>query len=247
MGSKKEFFKIRYLNFVIIISLFLVFPQVSSALDAEEAISLLRDAKVRADSLEDYTLILIKQERMDGVLLPVSVAFVKWKGPFSIYLKFLEGKDRGREIIYIEGKYRDKMIVSPGGILGALTIKVSPDSLIAKRNNRHTITEAGMSNTIKRILSIIENEYRKPSSNISVVFFGEEVFENDKCIHIRIDKSSYAERTEVYLYSDTLFPHTIISYEKGGELLESYRYSDIRTNVGLDDSDFDPLNEEYDF
>lgn len=247
MGLKKEFFKIRYLNFVIIISFFLVFPQVSSALDAEEAISLLRDAKVRADSLEDYTLILIKQERMDGVLLPVSVAFVKWKRPFSIYLKFLEGKDRGREIIYIEGKYRDKMIVSPGGILGALTLKVSPDSFIAKKNNRHTITEAGMSNTIKRILSIIENEHGKPSSDISVVFFGEEAFEDDICIHIRIDKSSYAERTEVYLYSDTLFPHTIISYEESGALFESYRYSDIRTNVGLDDSDFDPLNEEYDF
>ncbi len=247
MSSKKEIYKKKCRNFVILTSIFLVFPQVVLASGTEKAISVLKDAKVRADSLEDYTVTLKKQERIVGVLYPVNIAFVKWKRPFSVYIKFLDGKDRGREIIYIEGKNNNKMIVSPGGILGALTIKVSPDSLIAKKNNRHTITEAGMSNTIKRILSIIENEYGKPSSNMSVIFFGEEVFDNDKCIHIRIEKSSYAERTDVYLYRDSLFPHTIVSYGKKGELLELYRYSDIRTNVGLDNSDFDPMNEEYDF
>jgi hypothetical protein len=82
---------------------------------------------------------------------------------------------------------------------------------------------------------------------MSVVFFGEEAYENDMCIHIRIEKSSYADRTDVYLYKDSLLPHTIVSYGRNRELLESYTYGDIRTNVGLDDSDFDPLNEEYNF
>lgn len=247
MGSKKEIYKKKYRNFVILAFIFLLFPQVASASDTEKAISVLKDAKVCVDTLEDYILTLKKQERINGVLHPFDVIFVKWKKPFSIYLKFLDGKDRGREIIYVEGKNRDKMIVSPGGIFGALAIKVSPDSVIAKKNNRHTINEAGMSNTIRRILSIIENEHEKPSSDISIVFYGEETYENDICIHIRIEKSSYAKRTDVYLYRDSLFPHTIISYDKNGGLLESYKYSEIRTNIGLDDSDFDPLNEEYDF
>ena len=247
LGTRKEIFKKGYLVFSLLISLLLAFPQVTSASDTEKAISVLRDAKYRTDLLEDYTLILKKQERIDGVLNPVDVIFVKWKRPFSIYLKFLEGNDKGREVIFIEGKYRDKMIVSPGGILGALTIKIAPDSIIAKKNNRHKITEAGMSNTIGRILSVIEDESEKPSSDASVVFFEEEKYDNDVCIHIRINKSSYAARTEVYLYSDTLYPHTIISYDEDGELLESYNYSEIKTNVGLDDEDFDPDNKEYNF
>jgi len=247
LGTRKEIFKKGYLVFPLLISLLLAFQQGTSASDTEEAISVLREAKHRTDSLEDYTLTLKKQERIDGALGPVNVVFVKWKRPFSIYLKFLEGNDKGREVIFVEGKYRDKMIVSPGGILGALTIKVAPDSLIAKKNNRHNITEAGMSNTIGRILTIIEKEQKEPSSDISVTFFGEKPLEKDMCIHIRIDKSSYAARTEVYLNSDTLYPHTIISYDEDGELLESYNYSDIKTNVGLDDSDFDPKNKEYTF
>ena len=57
----------------------------------------------RIDStIQDYSAILYKQERINGVLGEEEVAFVKVRHqPFSVYMYFLK-PNRGRECLYVD-------------------------------------------------------------------------------------------------------------------------------------------------
>lgn len=219
----------------------------SSPGDAVVALSLLDDALGTAWELEDYQVTLYKRERIDGVLGDEERMAFKWKRPFSVYVRVEEGSDRGQEIIYVQGEYEDKMIVNPGGILGGMTVKIAPDSGIVTRNNRHIITEAGITPTLERIISIITTDMSDPSSPIQVECIDRVMFQDKPCSLILVHESHYAYLTEIYLYRDSLLPAAFISYNEAGELIESYRYREYRVNIGLTEYDFDPDNESYNF
>jgi hypothetical protein len=233
----------RSILFLFVISYCLV-PATLFADDYEKACRLLSDAKDRVDRLSDYTLTITSQERVGGKLLPEATMFVKFKRPFSVYIRNLTGKHVNREIIYVKGKYNNKMIVSPGGILGMLTARVSP---YTKGESRHAITESGLPNTIGRMVTILEEGETSPSCRAAVTYLGEGYSLSEKVIRVRIVDSSYAPKTELALNAVTLFPVEIVSYDTSGSVLESYRYHDIKPNVGLTDADFDPKNTAYHF
>ncbi|MBN2223845.1 MAG: DUF1571 domain-containing protein [Deltaproteobacteria bacterium] len=222
-------------------------PATLVADDYAKARSLLLDAKNRVDRLSDYTLNLTSQERVGGTLLPEATMFVKFKRPFSVYIKTLTGKQKDREIIYVKGKNNDKMIVSNVSIFGGLTARIPPDSIWAKKESRHTISEAGLPNTMGRMVSILEKEDKAAACRPTVTYLGEGYRSSKKVISVRIENSSYAPKTEITLDVATLFPVSITSYDADGSLLESYNYRDIKTNVGLTDADFDPASPAYHF
>ena len=213
----------------------------------KRALEELKKCQERASALNEYTLTLIKQERIRGRLNPAQNISVKWKKPLMIYLKINSGNDSGREIIYAKGKNDDKMIVSPGGILGTITIKISPESRLAMRNNRHSVDEAGMAATIRRINTTIREDMKKPGHKIRLTYVGEETYDDKETIHIRVERSSYAGRTEIYIYKSSHLICALHSYDERGSLMESYVYKDIKTDVGLTDKDFDPKNKDYKF
>lgn len=232
---------------VIGVLLFLSAPNALFADDCGRVLGVLKEAERRLGTLRDYTLKIERQERVKGKLSPPETMFVKWRRPFSVYIKTISGKHKDREIIYVRGKNNDKMIVSPGGLLGGLTVKISPDSVLAKKDSRHTITEAGLPAVIARMISTIQDEKKEKGCPIEVSYAGEESRSPEKVICLRIKNSGYAPRTDIELWAESLLPYSIISYDTDGSLLESYTYRDIKTNVGLTDADFDPTNPDYRF
>jgi len=233
--------------FLSIIAVYSLIPATLFADDYGRARSLLEDAKDRVSVLSDYTLTLTSQERVGGMLQSEAMMLVKFKRPFSLYIKNLNGKHINREIIYVRGQNNDKMIVSPGGVFGGLTARIAPDSILTKRESRHTITEAGLHNIINRMISILDDEEKKSTCRPTVTYLGDGYVLSKRVVRIRIENSSYAPRTEVALDINTFFPAEIASFDVDGSLLESYKYHDIKPNVGLTDADFDPKNPSYHF
>ncbi len=164
----------------------------------------------------------------------------------SIYSKVISGSHKGREIIYVEGKNSDKMIVSHA-LLGTLTARISPDNVLAKKETRHTIKEAGLPSVVSRMISILECEGNKPGCKLVATYLGEESGAGGKVIRLRIEHSSYAARTDITLDARTFLPASFASWDKDGALIESFKYYNIKTNVGLTDADFDPDNPQYHF
>ena len=235
----------RFLLISLLVSFFLA-PAAFADDDYVKVRSLLSNAKLRVDSLSDYTLTLTSQERVGGKLLPETTMFVKFKRPFSVYMKNLTGKQKDREIIYVKGQNNNRMIVSRVALLGGLSTKISPDNTLVKRESRHSITEAGLPNTVNRMMAILDTE-EGAACRPTVTYLGEDYCSSKKVIRARIENSTYAPKTEIALDASTLFPASITSYNADGSLLESYTYRDIKTNVGLTDADFDPKNPQYRF
>ena len=215
--------------------------------DMETALSLMKESLEIIDTLHDYRAMFYKHERINGKLFAEEKILMKWMAPQYIYMRFEQGEQKGQELIYVEGRNDDLMTVSPGGAMGVMTLEIAPDSDMALKKNRHTVPEAGIGPNLSQALDTLDTDLRDPASTVWVEYTESVSFHTEECYLIRIHESSYATLSEVYIYRDTKLPAGFISSDEGGELLESYRYTDIRTNIGLSEYDFDPNNEEYDF
>jgi hypothetical protein len=167
-------------------------------------------------------------------------------------MKWLSGRYKGQEALYVEGKNGGKLLVHPGGLLGSITstFQLDPDGALAKLNSSEPITNAGMGKTLQRtLLHILEEpEY------ISLTMY-EITDETSERSYYRITKEHLDEdeATDVYeeviLYIDKelLLPLRILTYGWHDELLGEYIYENVVINGGLSDEDFDPRNEDYNF
>ena len=71
-----------------------------------EVEALLKKLETALSRLKDYTAITTKQEYVDGEMLPMETIFIKQrKTPNSIYMKWIREPYKGRESLFVQGKY----------------------------------------------------------------------------------------------------------------------------------------------
>ena len=115
----------------------------------------------------DYTAILVKRERIDGVLNDESYMTTKIRNekrdaagnvtvPFGVYLKFLKPSSvKGREVIYVAGENNGKLIAHEGGFKGKFTpsLYLDPNGTLAMMGQRYPIYDAGIENLCKKLIA----------------------------------------------------------------------------------------------
>ena len=217
-------------------------------------------------TVKDYTATLVKQERVNNQLLDVEYAMCKIRRehevdgktvPFSVYLNFLKPREiAGREVIYVEGRNKDRITAHEAGILGRMTVHLKPDSMLAMKGQRYPITEIGIETMVKRMIE--KGERDREHGNCQIDFNRNVDFEGASCTLITITHDVHKDPfdfhiAKIYINDDTNLP---IGYEgfdfpleEGGkpQLMERYYYRNMKTNVGLTDKDFDPRNSDYKF
>ena len=109
-------------------------------------VALLDLGRHRIGAVPDYTATFLKQERVDGALQDVQTIQLKPRHkPFSVYMKWLEGGDEGRQVLFVQGENDDQLQVRLGGIRSRLpVIHLEPASARAMQESRHPITEMGL-------------------------------------------------------------------------------------------------------
>src|SRR5690606_8362207 len=108
------------------------------------------------ENVQGYTAMLIKQERIGGMLMPEEIAYIKVRNePFSVYMHFLSPDAvKGREVIYVEGANNNQLIGHEGSGLAALLGSkwLDPQGPIAMLGQHYPITELGVANLTKRLI-----------------------------------------------------------------------------------------------
>lgn len=218
----------------------------------DEAIALLNEARLQIQNVRDYECRSVNRERVHGTLLPESILIMKVrKDPFSVYLRYESpAAEKGMEVCYIEGRNRGMMRVHPARILGILGFwSIDPHDSRAFEKSRHCITEAGLGNLLESTARYWEMERRL---NKTLVHITEEEMTGRACTRIETihpDANAglfYGYRCVLWLDKATHLPVGAETYDwpcRGGpargDLLESYRFLDLRCNVGLSDKTFD--------
>ena len=225
----------------------------------DPALQLLRTCRDRFASVRDYTAIFVKQERINGNLLPACYLQAKFRQrPFSVYFKWMQ-PSTGREALYVEGMNSNKILSHTTGFAKVLTgtIKVDPDSSLARKENRHSIREAGIGNMLNRLITgwEFDRRYNETEVQISNVTINQRPCYLITTLHPYPDTGKFMYHTlKVYVDKELAVPIRLEGYAYGkqpgrtpGPLLECYTYLNLRLNAGLTDADFSPRNREYAF
>ena len=209
----------------------------------------------------DYTCTLIKQEVIRGTRKPEQWMNVKFTDkPFSVAMKWLDKTPKGAlandqvkklyvpmgdRILYIEGKYDNKMVIRISNpLLRSLlgTQKRPPDGKDAMKNTLRPVSMFGFKRGINSLLDVYRQAAKK--GHLKQEFGGYvNVAGRDAIVLVRYlpAKENYpAKRTEICIDLKTLVPIRIQGFDWDGHCTSRYVYKDVKFNVGLDNTGFTP-------
>jgi outer membrane lipoprotein-sorting protein len=201
--------------------------------------------------IDHYAATFLMQERIDGELHPEQWLALKFKKPFKVYLRWMKGKNEGRQALYPAGLDGNELWVRVPMLVRAVTITLDPQSPRARKGGRHAITDVG----IGRLLDFIsENAQRGLQRGELTIEEGGLRTTFDRpvqryTLHLPNNptKGYYCMAAILDVDRDYRLPIYAEIYDWDGRLVERYGYLDLRLNPGLTDEDFDPKNPDYGF
>jgi hypothetical protein len=229
--------------------------------------ALLKSGRQQFGQFPAYSATFTKRERIGADLAELTTLELKVRHqPFAVYLKWLEGRGVGKEVLYHEGENDGSMLVRLGGVKGRLipAFKLDPSGPLAMGESRYPITKAGILGLTESLIAHREQElqnqiYARTRQEADGYCDGRRcavfVFEFD-------DKERSPEYRKSIQYLDRQWnvPLLVENYawpEPGqraegaaldeSTLIEYYKYSNIVVDRGLTDDDFSPSNPEYRF
>lgn len=219
--------------------------------------------------INDYTALMVKRERIGGTVNPHEFMFAKIRNrkiengrivqPLSVYLQFLKPATvKGREVIYVEGQNGGNIVAHEGGFKGRFlpTVTIPPDGMLAMRGQRYPMTEIGIENLMVKLIERGQSARQAP--DVKCEFRKNAQVKDRVCTVMQVTQPTQRPDAEFYMaqvfIDDQLsMPIRYIAYDwpsqpgAAPEVIEEYNYLDLKLNVGLTDSDFDPRNPDYNF
>jgi hypothetical protein len=214
-------------------------------------------------TVQDYSCILIKRERVDERLRDYQYLYAKIRQqqirdgrvvtPLSVYLYFLRpARLRGREVLYVAGQNDGQLIARRGGSrFSYVTVTLDPRGERAMDGNRYAITEIGIKNLVNRLIEAAEDEieHYPRSEECQVTFFDQAKIADRECRAIEVSypvrrKYRRFQTVRVFIDKELRVPIRYEAYDFPGmegeapKLLEQYTYLNLKLNIGLTDSDF---------
>lgn len=237
-------------RFLLLIAVLL--PSFAHGAGKYDHLKMCNDSMKALAQIKDYTAIFHTQERINGKLAVEETIVMKFRQPFSIYMKWTGRNNRGQEVLFIEGWNRNRLRVRPGGLITSLiTLNLDPRSKLAMENNRHPVTDAGL----HKLMALITENVRVGMARKEYIPIDHGVFTTlDRPVRRFEGKFDAKDRTTYYssravidMDIERKIPIRVQIYDWEDNLVENYGYEKIVINPGLTDKDFDPRNKAYRF
>lgn len=206
-----------------------------------------RMAAVIAD-MKDCTFTFRSQEYIGGSMTDWSVAEVKFRVETDVYMKFTEGPNAGRELLYRGESWNGgRMKVDPGRFLPVLNLH--PEGRLARRGNRHTIRDLPLPVLGAKVLADAVKVRDHATWTPDVVDLGSEPIGGrparcfDSTLPKDEDPTLYAHKVRICLDEATGLPARMRIHDREDgaiRLVEAYDYEQLKVDSGLSDADFDP-------
>lgn len=222
----------------------------------EKALDYARISQKAAAEVQDFEAVFTKREVIKGRMFHHMTKMKFRAEPMSVYLDFIKPSP-GREVLYVDGQNNGKLLAHDTGIAALVgTVALSPTGGQAMSESRRPITSSGFSNLIDRMIKLWETEAQYDGTNVR--YYPEAKLGEMKCLvvettHPQPRREFKYHMTRLYIDKASRLPVRVENYafpQRAGmkpPLVEEYTYSQIRTNVGLTDRDFDRRNPQYGF
>jgi hypothetical protein len=190
--------------------------------------------------LGTYRARLLKQERVDGKLLPAqTMEVIVQSSPAAQRLDYVEGPKKGRHVIWTH-KRPTEMLVREAGILGIASLWIDLSGSLAHGDSNHNVTELGFG----PLLDLVSSDLRKATAQGGLARKNQG-FDGSGCFWMEYTappaaKGLYAQRTRLCVDAKLGLPVKIEVHDTRG-FLERYEYSNVRPNQKVDQSLFEKL------
>jgi outer membrane lipoprotein-sorting protein len=238
----------RYTTIMGLAMLFILNGRISLADDVNVE-QLIINMVAKFEAVADYTCRLDKRVKKNGILYEDLAIYVKYKKPKHYYFRWDQGSEKGREVIYVAGKYNDKLVAHPGGFLQFMTFHLDPEGRLAMQRNRHSLQHSGM----EKIIHLIESNYQRAREKgmDAIQYIGEDRIEEKNVWIVEgsfpENQGFYAQRVIVSIDKTMALPVSVSIFDWSEVFVEEYVFRDLKINVGLNENDFNPGNPDYNF
>jgi hypothetical protein len=202
--------------------------------------------------IDSYTARMRRREQVAGKDMPEELIMAQFrKTPFSVHFKWIGGEGQGRELIYVQGRFEDKIhtLLAPTDpkFLGRV-MALPPDSTLVRSRSRYPITEAGIGPLVAsfgRMLATAEKTGpTMPVKSLGLVKRPEyaEMLEGVEVVYPPRVDPLLPEGCRRWWFFDPQkgLPLLVIATDPAGKEVEYYCYDRVMYPVRLDDEDFNP-------
>lgn len=223
-------------------------------------IAMLQEAVRRLESIESYTTVFEKHERINGVLLERHSMSLKVRhSPFSVYMKVLSGDNTDRQILYPaapDGDRKNMVLVKLATLGGRLpAIALETDDPKVMEESRYPITKAGILELSRMALQFRQKDLTfgdrvRTTMRDDETFAGRPVY-TFSVEYSRPEDSADYRKCVLQIDRELMLPVSATNWTwpdkvkvADGEsieqatLLEYYSFRDVRMNPGLKATDF---------
>ncbi len=194
--------------------------------------------KFEERNVSGYEMVMLKQERIGGQLLPSEEIAVSYRvKPHSVILKWLKGQRRANIALFVEGENNNMILINPAGLAGRLVkvVERDPEGEDAKQSGRYSMREFGLKATMVRTLGGFERA--KAKGTLKTQYLGIlKVKELDdrlcyafKRICPKPEEDGFSEVT-VYVDKETWLQVGTLLKADDGKVIAEYLFRDIHFN-----------------
>ena len=214
-----------------------------------KAVDAIKQSESAVNAIKDATFIFYKKEWKKGKNLPLEKATAKIRiKPQSVYMRWIGEEKKNQEVIWVKGWNDGK--IKTNQLWG---VSVDPDGSLAMKDSRHPIYQAGFKHTVDLLARDVNALLTDPSLGSVKDLGARDVHGTASlCYEATLNKDKnpkfYGYKAEICVGNALKLPTRVVIWDKdGGSVreIENYEYENIKINVGLGDTDFDPKNPEY--
>ena len=233
-------------------------PPVQTGTDDCLAVRKLLDAsQKRCADLAGFEARLVKREVVNGKSLPQDEIVYKLRmSPLSVSMKVLSAEGQGREVMYVQGQFDNKIHVVTGKgdhpIMGAgYKTDMDPDSKTATAKSRYRIYEAGFGRTLAGLTKALNPpDGGGPTVKALGLVQRKEMPYALEGVEVAIragEDPTLAKGGKRQVYFDPkpdspgyLYPILVVTADAEGKEVEYYFFDQLKVPCGLTDADWNP-------
>jgi hypothetical protein len=197
--------------------------------------------------VQGYECIMMKQDRVGKRLNSPEIIRAYFKErPFSVFMRWLQGGHGALCVLYVQGKYNNKMLVLPSILPGLIKVKeYDPEGKEARESGRYPITEFGIKIGTERTLKAWREARAQHALHVDFlgVYYVPKAGDRE-CY--KLHRSRYAQPEEdgimdyiLYVDCETWLQVGSELRDAQGQLIGEYYFRDIRINPPFAPNQFD--------
>lgn len=177
-----------------------------------------------------FVMDVIKQ----GEAVPRTTALLRYRRePETVFLQFLD-RHKGRKVAFGPQFTDGKLKVRPDGLMSLVTVSLDPHGDKAMEESIDPITRQG----IRALLGQAERAFRDAGADPDASIICREESVNNTPVLTMVLTRGNGDMLALSIRSDSGLP--VLIRRREGSNSATYRYQNVRTNIGLKDSDFEP-------